>query len=119
MSWMAGMSLAHLRVSMLNFPPNRVQGAGSGRGGVLPMFELTHGSSRSCDGVSRRNFLRVGSLTALGLSLPDLLRARARAASQGNGGAAGSSADVSCILIWLQGGISHIDSFDPKPDAPV
>jgi hypothetical protein len=75
------------------------------------MFELGFGSSRSCDGVSRRNFLRVGVLGALGLSLPDLLRARARAADPRRG-------DVACILLWLQGGISHIDSFDPKPEAP-
>ncbi len=74
------------------------------------MFERSWGASRSCDGVSRRNFLRVGALTAFGLGLPDLLRARASAA--------GSGPDVSCILLWLQGGISHIDSFDPKPDAP-
>src|SRR4051812_21791001 len=75
------------------------------------MFELGHGSHRSCDGVSRRNVLRVGALTALGLSLPDFLRARAL----------GSTADreVSCVLLWLQGGISHIDSFDPKPEAPA
>jgi hypothetical protein len=77
------------------------------------MFEFETGSSRSCDGVSRRSFLRVGALTALGLSLPDWLRARAGAAASGSG------RDVSCILLWLQGGISHIDSFDPKPDAPV
>jgi hypothetical protein len=78
------------------------------------MFDLVHGSNRSCDGISRRNFLRVGSLTALGLTLPDLLRAKAA-------GLAGSSPgkDVSCILLWLQGGISHIDSFDPKPEAPA
>jgi hypothetical protein len=74
------------------------------------MLQLNYGSSRSCDGISRRSFLRVGSLGALGLSLPDLLRARATAAS--------SRPEVSCILLWLQGGISHIDSFDPKPDAP-
>lgn len=74
------------------------------------MIELATGSSRSCDGVTRRNFLRVGALGALGLSLPDLLRARARGA--------GKSQDISCILLWLQGGISHIDSFDPKPEAP-
>ncbi|MDB5352233.1 MAG: hypothetical protein JWN86_3480 [Planctomycetota bacterium] len=74
------------------------------------MFTIKQGSSISCDGASRRNFLRVGSLAALGLSLPTLLRAQA--------GAASPATDVSCILLWLQGGISHIDSFDPKPDAP-
>jgi hypothetical protein len=78
------------------------------------MFDLVHGSHRSCDGISRRNFLRVGSLGALGLSLPAFLQARARAAS-----GSGKEKEVSCILLWLQGGISHIDSFDPKPEAPV
>src|SRR4051812_17385647 len=75
------------------------------------MFELVHGSNRSCDGVTRRDVLRVGALTAFGLGLPDLLRARAAAGASGK--------DVSCILLWLQGGISHIDSFDPKPEAPA
>src|SRR4051794_38387107 len=75
------------------------------------MFELAQGSHRSCDGVRRRDFLRVGSLSVLGLSLP----AYPRAASS----AAGPGKEVSCILIWLQGGISHIDSFDPKPEAPA
>ncbi len=77
------------------------------------MFQWSFGSNRSCDGVSRRHFLRVGSLGVLGLSLPDLLRAEAKAAGSGRKGK-----DVSCILIWLQGGLSHIDSFDPKPEAP-
>jgi len=74
------------------------------------MLDLLQGFQRSCDGVSRRNFLRVGGLSALGLSLPDLLRAKA---------ATSGGKDVSCILLWLQGGISHIDSFDPKPEAPA
>ena len=78
------------------------------------MFDLVHGAHRSCDGISRRNFLRVGSLTALGLSLPDLLRAKAEAAGRSSKGQ-----EVSCILLWLQGGISHIDSFDPKPESPA
>lgn len=75
------------------------------------MFDLWRGAHRSCDGLSRRNVLRVGALSALGLGLPDFLRARA--------GASPSSQDVSCILLWLQGGISHVDSFDPKPEAPA
>lgn len=73
------------------------------------MFQVDFGKSRSCDGVSRRSFLRVGSLTALGMTLPGFLRAQA---------AASGGSDVACILLWLQGGISHIDSFDPKPEAP-
>jgi len=74
------------------------------------MFALARGLSRSCDGVTRRDVIRIGSLATLGLTLPDFLRARARAA--------GAGPDISCILLWLQGGISHIDSFDPKPEAP-
>jgi uncharacterized protein (DUF1501 family) len=74
------------------------------------MLAIPGGSSPSCDGVSRRSFLRVGSLAALGTSLPGLLRAESRWANP--------RPDVSCILVWLQGGISHIDTFDPKPDAP-
>ena len=83
--------------------------------GAGPMFQLENGSSRSCDGVNRRSFLRVGALTAFGLNLPGWLRARAQAATAG----AGAGQEISCILLWLQGGLSHIDSFDPKPDAPV
>jgi hypothetical protein len=76
------------------------------------MFQWRLGSKRSCDGVTRRDVLRVGSLAALGLSLPRLLELQARAA------VGLADREVSCILIWLQGGISHIDSFDPKPRAP-
>ena len=76
------------------------------------MFDLAHGSARRFDGVSRRNFLRVGGLSALGLGLPEFLRAQANAAGKG-------VKEINCILIWLQGGISHIDSFDPKPEAPA
>ena len=76
------------------------------------MLNLTMGLHRSCDRVTRRELLRVGSLAALGISLPGFLERRAARA----GGRSGK--DVSCILIWLQGGISHIDSFDPKPEAP-
>ena len=75
------------------------------------MLNLTMGRHRSCDRVTRRELLRVGSLATLGLSLPGFLERRARAGAQ-------PRKDVSCILLWLQGGISHIDSFDPKPEAP-
>jgi hypothetical protein len=63
---------------------------------------------------SRRDVLRVGVLSALGLGLDDLfrLRAAARAAE------APPVRARSCVLIWLAGGPSHLDTFDPKPDAP-
>ena len=66
--------------------------------------------SRRCDGVSRRDFLRVGGLSAFGL--PALLRAEAR------GEAISGAPAKSVILVYLGGGLSHHDSFDPKPDAP-
>lgn len=63
--------------------------------------------------VSRRDFLTVGSLTALGLSLPDLFRLRAAAAPNTKVRA------KSCILLWLDGGPSHLETWDLKPEAPV
>src|SRR5437588_12385435 len=74
------------------------------------MFDIDLGQHTDCDGVSRRDFLRVGGLTLLGLTMPDLLRAAK---------AAPGSREVSCILLWMGGGPSHIDTFDPKPDAPA
>src|SRR4051812_3208028 len=75
----------------------------------------TKGTNRPCRGPSRRDLLRVGMLTAWGLGLDDLLRLRARAGveEKEKGRARG------CILIWLAGGPSHLDTFDPKPDAPA
>jgi hypothetical protein len=64
------------------------------------------------DGVSRRDFLRVGTLGALGLSLPGLFRAEAQAAGKKKARA------KAVILVYLGGGLSHHDSFDLKPEAP-
>ena len=75
------------------------------------MLNLTMGLHRSCDRVTRRELLKVGSLVAGNFAARGFWSRTARA-----GGRSGK--DVSCILIWLQGGISHIDSFDPKPEAP-
>jgi hypothetical protein len=74
-----------------------------------------------CDGRSRRDVLQVGVLSCLGLGLSDLLRCRSVQAadtSQPRSRAA-KTKDISCIFIWLDGGPSHIDTFDPKPDAPA
>src|SRR5262249_12937050 len=68
-------------------------------------------SARTCDGATRRDFLRVGSLA--GLSLPALLRAEAGANPTNSRPRARS-----VVLVFLGGGISHHDSFDPKPEAP-
>ncbi|MCS6850839.1 MAG: DUF1501 domain-containing protein [Gemmataceae bacterium] len=78
------------------------------------MLDVTLGKTTDCTGISRRQFLRIGGLSALGLSLPGYLRWRHLAAAEGK-----PVKDVSCILLWMQGGPSHIDTFDPKPEAPV
>jgi uncharacterized protein (DUF1501 family) len=78
------------------------------------MLDLNTGKASDCTGMSRRQFLRVGGLSALGLSLSNFLRLQQAAASQGTPRKA-----VNCILMWMQGGPSHHETFDPKPDAPA
>ncbi len=75
------------------------------------MLSIPGKSQRFCDGISRRNFLRIGALGLGGLSLPQLLRAEA------NSGVGQSHKAV--IMIFLPGGPSHQDMFDLKPDAPM
>jgi hypothetical protein len=77
------------------------------------MYEIQFGSgARRCDGLSRRDSIRVGALSLLGLSLPGLLRAENQAGRRTNPRAR------SVILVFLGGGLSHHDSFDLKPEAP-
>ncbi|MDB5313977.1 MAG: hypothetical protein JWO38_8179 [Gemmataceae bacterium] len=68
-----------------------------------------------CTGATRRTFLRAGGLGMIGL--PALLRAEAKAAT-GDGRSAAGARAKSVVLVYLGGGLSHHDSFDPKPDAP-
>jgi hypothetical protein len=70
-------------------------------------------SSTNCDGTSRRDFLKVGTLGVGGLSLAGLLRFRARAQWAGT-----SSPGTSVVWLWLGGGATHVETFDPKMDAP-
>src|SRR2546430_17333592 len=77
------------------------------------MLNLTAGSFKDCTGTTRRQFVQVGGLSVLGLALPDLLRLRQLAAAAGKAG----KKPISCIFLWMRGGPSHIDMFDPKPDA--
>ncbi len=83
------------------------------------MLNLFPGTVRTCEGVSRRSFLQVGALAGLGVSLPNVLARQAMAKSKGHGHGAKGGSDVNCILIWTQGGTSHHDTFDPKPQAPI
>ena len=71
--------------------------------------------SRYCDGHSRRNFLQTGLGTAGGLGLARLLRATAAGAAEGRPAPVAKR----CIFIWMDGGPSHHETFDTKPDAPV
>src|SRR5262245_8321436 len=80
--------------------------------GSNPMLDFVFGRASDCSGLSRRSFLTVGGLATFGLSLPSFLRAREAVAPA-------DRKNVNCILLWMQGGPSHIDSFDPKPDAPT
>jgi hypothetical protein len=69
----------------------------------------------NCDGMARRDFLQLGIGAVFGLGMTDMLRLRGEAA-QAAGKA--SASPVNCILIWMDGGPSHYETFDPKPDAP-
>jgi hypothetical protein len=71
---------------------------------------LSPSSATLCDRISRRQLLEVGTLSAAGLSLSGLLRAEAA-------GAGGGKAK-SCIIVFLNGGPSHLDMWDMKPDGP-
>jgi hypothetical protein len=68
---------------------------------------------RLCHGLTRRAFLQVGASSVLGLSLADLLRWRAQAGTSPSGSAR------AVILLWLWGGPAHLDTWDPKPGAPL
>jgi hypothetical protein len=72
------------------------------------MLLLGRQNQRTCQAVSRRSFLQIGASTVLGLSLADWLRAESTL---------GSARQV--VLLWLWGGPSHLDTFDPKPNAPL
>ncbi len=77
------------------------------------MFNFLSGTTRDCEGVSRRSFLQIGALGGLGLTLPMLIKQKQAAAAQKG------SDDINCIMVWTQGGTSHIDTLDPKPKAPA
>jgi hypothetical protein len=66
--------------------------------------------ARFCGGVTRRDFLHAGAISALGLTLADYVAAQQRGQVD---------RDVNCIMLFLVGGPSHIDTWDPKPNAPA
>ena len=79
---------------------------------MLNLFGLS--TNRNCEGSSRRDFLKVGSLGLGSLALPDLLRARAAAKEEGR-----AIKDTSVVWLWLGGGPTQVETFDPKMTAPM
>jgi hypothetical protein len=79
------------------------------------------GAHRTCPGfrrslaLDRRSFLKAGLLGTAGLGLSELLHAEAQSPSTAHK----SGREPSVIILWMRGGPSHIDMWDPKPDAPV
>ena len=69
---------------------------------------------RDCEGTTRREFLKIGTLGAGAFTLPQLLAARAQAATAGR-----PVKDTSVVWVWLGGGPTHIETFDPKLSAPA
>src|SRR5687767_8954008 len=79
------------------------------------MFRVDGGGTRRyCDGMSRRSFLRVGVAGMASVGLADVARA-----VQGGDPDAPPKRDTSVILLWLDGGAGHMDTYDMKPDAPA
>ena len=85
------------------------------------MLSLPQLPGRLCDGFSRREFLRVGGAAMLGISLPQVLSLQANAnttvdpAKPLNGWGKANSV----ILLFLQGGPSHLDIWDPEAGSPL
>ena len=75
------------------------------------MLTLCGGGAKYCDGITRRNFLKIGGLAMGGLSLADILRAEALAGR--------TNSHKAVIMVFLSGGPPHQDLVDLKPEAPV
>ena len=78
---------------------------------MLTILDPLDKKLQACDGLSRRNFLKIGGLGAAGLTLPQLFSLEAAAGIR--------DSQKSVILIYLVGGPPHQDMFDLKPDAPA
>ena len=76
------------------------------------MLRVFGGAARDCAGMTRRSFVQAGVLGVGGLALPGFFRLR-------EAGAAALGKETSVILFWLSGGPGHMETWDPKPDAPA
>lgn len=79
---------------------------------------MDHNWLGDCESFHRRDFLRVGMLSVLGMSMAQYFALADGSRAKGLPGHTSGTAD-SAVLIWLGGGPSHIDTFDPKPNAPL
>lgn len=70
----------------------------------------------TCEGITRRDMVKVGAISFLGLTLPEFLALEAANAQQKP---TAKKRDYSVIMLWMGGGPSHVDTFDPKPKADV
>lgn len=76
------------------------------------MLKIQNGAAKAnCEGFSRRTALKAGFLGVSGLSMADILRLRAESGT--------AKKDASVILLWLDGGPSQLETYDPKPEAPL
>src|SRR6478672_5526015 len=82
------------------------------------MISIKGDRARLCDGITRRDFVRIGALGAFGLGLPQLLAAETQAAELAKAAGKTPGREKSCILFFLMGGQSQLDMWDMKPDAP-
>src|ERR1700677_1513173 len=83
----------------------------------MPMLRVLGGPKRFCDGLTRRELLQVSSLGLLGSSLP-AVKVNASPATAGSN-LPGFGKAKSCILLFMYGSPSQLETFDPKPDAPL
>ncbi len=82
------------------------------------MLNILGNAQKFCDGLNRRSFLKIGAFGA-GLTLADMLRAKANASTNTAPARGTASTPKSAIMIYLPGGPSHMDMYDLKPEAPV
>ena len=79
------------------------------------MFRVDAGlSSRYCDGLNRRSFVQLGIAGMANVGLSRVLQAREASAE-----ISGERKKTSVILVWLDGGPGHMDTYDLKPEAPA
>src|SRR5262249_38153017 len=101
------------QASRLHHGPRRTRTNGSYRG--MAMLTLSSTGRRDCQGHTRRDFLRAGALGLGGLTLPWMLQQQAQATTTGNG----YVRDKAVVLIFLAGGASQIETFNPSMDQPA